>query len=123
MGYWTKTQERYKIRDRATHPWADTLKQSLAQVEPNTLAELEASGELDAFLSVKVQECITAIRSMQAQGMGYDEAKECAFDSMLPKEPEEAEDWEREGAEQDAIDAFSDWIGTHNAGSDEDLEA
>lgn len=120
MGYWTKTQERYKIRDRSTHPWADTLKQSLAQVEPVTLAELEAAGELDAFLSVKVDDCIKSIRSMRAQGMDYETAKEAAFDSMLPKEPEEAEDWEREGAEQDAIDAFSDWIGT-NGGSTEEV--
>ena len=114
--------ERFKIRDRSMHPWADLLKRSLAQVEPETLAELEANGELDAFLSVKVNECIVSIRAMQKQGMDYEDAKECAFDSMLPKQPEESEQWEQEGAEADAVSVFSDWIGKHNAGSDKDLE-
>lgn len=120
MGYWSKTMERFNIKDRSTHPWAELLKKTLAQVEPTTLAELEANGELDAFLSCKVDECEKSIRAMQAQGMEYDEAKESAFESMLPREPEVVEDWEKEGAEQDAIDAFSDWIGT-NARSQTDM--
>lgn len=114
--------ERFKIRDRSQHPWADLLKKSLAQVEPVSLAELEAAGELDAFLSVKVDECIQSIRAMQKQGMDYEEAKESAFESMLPREPEVEEDWEREGAEQDAIDLFGQWIGTQNAGSDSEMD-
>lgn len=122
MGYWSTTMERFKIKDRSQHPWADLLKKSLAQVEPVSLAELEAAGELDAFLSVKVDECIQSIRAMQKQGMDYDEAKESAFESMLPREPEVEEDWEREGAEQDAIDLFGQWIGTQNAGSDSEMD-
>lgn len=122
MGYWSTTMERFNIRDRSQHPWADLLKKSLAQVEPVSLAELEAAGELDAFLSVKVDECIQSIRAMQKQGMDYEEAKESAFESMLPREPEVEEDWEREGAEQDAIDLFGQWIGTQNAGSDSEMD-
>lgn len=122
MGYWSTTMERFNIRDRSQHPWADLLKKTLAQVEPVSLAELEAAGELDAFLSVKVDECIQSIRAMQKQGMDYDEAKESAFESMLPREPEVEEDWEREGAEQDAIDLFGQWIGTQNAGSDSEMD-
>lgn len=122
MGYWSTTMERFNIRDRSQHPWADLLKKTLAQVEPVSLAELEAAGELDAFLSVKVDECIQSIRAMQKQGMDYEEAKESAFESMLPREPEVEEDWEREGAEQDAIDLFGQWIGTQNAGSDSEMD-
>lgn len=123
MGYWTSTQDRFKIRDYSNHPWADTLKKSLAAVEPQTLAELEANGELNAFLSVKVDECMKNIRTNQQVGMDYEAAKESAFDSMLPKEPEDVEDWEREGAEQDAIDGFSDWIGKQSyGGSQPDLD-
>jgi len=121
MGYWTSTMERFKIIDRSNHPWADTLTQALAQVEPETLAELTASGELNAFLSCKVDECMKSIRSMESQGMDHDEAKECAFESMLPKEPEDVEDWEQEGAEADAVDAFSKWIES-DARSDSDME-
>jgi len=110
MGYWKKTMERFKIQDQTTHPWADLLKETLTQVEPETLAELIEAGELDAFLSVKVDECERSIRAMQKQGMDYQEAKECAFESMLPSTPKEAEDWEHEAAEADAAAAFSDWI-------------
>lgn len=110
MGYWQKTMERYNIPDHSGHPWAALLQQSLASVEPETFAELEASGELTAFLSCQVDDAITSIAAMQKQGMEYQEAEECALDSMLPKEPTEIEDWEEEEAEQEAIDAFSDWI-------------
>lgn len=120
MGYWTNTLERYKIRDYSNHPWANTLKQSLAKVEPETLAELEASGELTAFLSVKVDACMKEIRSMVQSGMDHEAAKEIAFESMLPSEPETIEPWEQEGGEQDAIDGFSKWI--ENAGSSANMD-
>lgn len=121
MGYWSNTMERYKIRDRSMHPWAELLRGTLANVEPESFAELETTGELNAYLSVKVDECIQSIRTMQKQGMDYQTAKECAFDAMLPKaEQAVAEDWEDEGALADMTDAFSDWIG--NARSTTDME-
>jgi hypothetical protein len=116
MGYWTNTMERFGIKDRTQHPWAELLKQTLAQVEPATLAELEADGELGAFLSVKVDECMKSIRDMQQGGMEYETAKELAFESMLPREPETVEDWELEGAQQEEADAFSDWIESNGQG-------
>ncbi len=120
MGYWTSTQQRYGIRERANHPWAVLLRKTLAQVAPATLGEFEADGELDAYLSVKVDECEKSIRTMVAQGMERDVAREIAMQAMLPQPEEEvAEDWEKEGADADAIDALEEWI---NARSQQDVE-
>ena len=55
MGYWKSTVERFKIENYSEHPWADTLKQALAAVEPDTLAKLESNGELWQTLPPKEQ--------------------------------------------------------------------
>jgi hypothetical protein len=110
MGYWKTAIERFKIQDYSQHPWAELLQNTLAHVEPETLAELQASGELNAFLSVKVDDCIKSIEVMQKQGMDHQEAQELALSDMLPKEREEIEDWEDEGALADLVAEFSDAI-------------
>lgn len=111
MGYWKTTMERFGVQDYLGRPWAQLLQASLAEVEPKTLEELEASGDLSSFLSVNVHECMTSIDAMQKQGMDYEVAKECAFDSMLPKPMDVIEHWEEEGSQQYMLDAFGDWIG------------
>jgi hypothetical protein len=110
MGYWTSVVKRDGLKDLTNHPWAQLLKDTLAQVEPDTLAELEASGELADFLTVKVAQCKLDIRSYMKGGMDHQEAQELALADMLPKEPEEIEDWEDEGALADLVAEFSDAI-------------
>lgn len=59
---------------------------------------------------------MTLIDALQKQGMDYDVAKECVFDSMLPKPVDETEQWEEEGFQQNMLDTFGDCIGHQDFG-------
>jgi hypothetical protein len=123
MGYWTSIVKRDGLKDLTNHPWAQLLKDTLAQVEPDTLTELEASGELADFLTAKVAQCKLDIRSYMKGGMEHQEAQELALADMLPKEREEPTDWEEEGALADLAAEFSKSIGeVEDAGSTENLD-
>ncbi len=86
------------------------------------LATLDQIIPIYVYFNLNERDALQIREMMQKQGMEYNEAKESAFESMLPREPEGEEDWEREGAEQDAIDLFGQWIGTRNAGYDSSID-
>lgn len=121
MGYWTKLQSRLQVKDRHTHPWAVLLLTATQRATPELVETLKENGDLDAYLSMHVDDIEKRIRQLRADGTDYETAKEIAFEEFFPSEPDEIEDWEEEGGQQDAIDALSDWVG-RNATSDSDME-
>lgn len=110
MSYWTKLKAKHNIPDRPNHPWAELARKSLEQRNAELFKELDDSGQLGAFIDVEVDDCIKRIRALEQEGTDPEAAKEIAFSELFPTEPAEIEDWEEEGGQQDAIDAFSEWI-------------
>lgn len=119
MGIWTNKQKAREIPSRHNHPWAQLLLKTMQQVEPELVEELTEEGELEAYLTVHVDNCMKEIRASQQAGMEYAVAKELAFENMLPVEPEEIEDWEQEGGEEDAAEALGQWASTRMQDRDE----
>lgn len=108
MGYWAKRAE--GIDPRTNHPLSTLLRKTTEQVKPDLVATLQAAGEYDAYIAVKVNDCFRDIRSMVKAGMSQSEAKQLAVSDMLPAEPEDFEDWEVEGGMEDQADALDDWL-------------
>jgi hypothetical protein len=123
MGYWTNQQQSDGIQDRSNHPWATLLRKTLDQVQPDFVETLLANGDMEAYLSISVNNCMKEIRRIQKDGSDYQTAKELAFADFLPidesDDDEPWEDWEEEGGQQDAIDAFSAWIDKPKAEEEE----
>lgn len=121
MGYWTQLAKRNSVADRSNHPWAELLRKTLHTAKPELLATLEGNGDAEAYVNVQVDDVMRAIRAMMDGGMEYEVAKEVAFEDFLPADEEagDIDDWEEEGGQQDAIDAFSDWVDINAEGRQE----
>lgn len=114
MGYW-KTEADKLTADVSAHPWATLLDTSLEKSDPELHAQLSDRGELDAYIAVKVSDAIAEYDDMIASGMDKHDAKSEALESLLPSEDDEPEDWEIEGAEEDAVAAFAQVYGGDEA--------
>lgn len=110
MGYWTDRAE--LLDSQEDHPFYDLLRDALEVAKPSLFAELEAYGDLDAYLTVKVSDALAELDEHAESGLDYDVAKELVLDSLLPKDDEDPED--PTAGHEDAIAALSDW----NAGKD-----
>lgn len=110
MGYWTKTKATYGIKDYAKHPWAELVRKTLGTAEPELLESLTADGELDAYIDCKLDDAVKLVREQINAGTDYATAKEVALADMFPVDPPDIEEYEQEGGQQDAIDAFTEWV-------------
>jgi hypothetical protein len=120
-GMYSKEMEREKIPNRANHPWAKLVRDTLKEENPGLYAELESDGDLDAYASIKVSQCMEDIRWYQNPGGNdYATAKELAMADMLTTaETESAEDYEVEGGAEDMMEAIGQWASTRMQDRDE----
>lgn len=105
MGYWTdlatKTRAPVELSD---HPWAGVLRNTTESVKPEVYATLESTGDLDAYLAVKVSEALKQFAEYKKQGMDDDTARSLVMEELLPQEPmPAAEPYELAGGQEDEI--------------------
>lgn len=93
------------------HHWVPGFRAAMEAVQPALVATLsQYPGELDAYVRCQIAEAIAEFERNLASGSEMAVAEELARDLLMPKEPDDAEEWEREGAEEDAIAGLDDFL-------------
>lgn len=91
---------------RKGNAWEKMLRSHLENNAPSLLAELEAAGETEDYLISRTAEAMETEFDLIQVGVDQQGAHEAAMEILLPAtEPETAEEWEIEGANEDMIAA------------------
>jgi hypothetical protein len=107
MGYWTDRQKEIG-HDYNNHPWAEYLTEAVQEFRPDLKKELEEEGEWRAYLSVKVAGALEEAETLKAGGYPSSDANLEALNELLPKNPQEQDDYELD--EEEALGAFGMFV-------------
>lgn len=94
------------------HPWSRVLRNTLEQTRPEDFATLTASGDLDDYIRVHVGDALQESADLQSQGMPKAEADELALGNLFPAAAEPLQEYEREGGDEDHIEALDKFLAT-----------
>lgn len=99
VSFWKQTASRIKTPPRAD--WMELLRENLRTCHPEKLAELAATDDLTAYLTVMTNSAAEQYQTMIEAGMTPETAKELALNQLLqqtPTDEDRSEPWEEEGA-------------------------
>lgn len=110
MGYWTK--QAANLKDVSDHPWYGIYEDALEQAAPEKYAELQAAGELEGYIAVKVAAAIADFEDSLEEGIDEPTAREMALADLMPTDEdlEETEDYEIEGGIADAAAGLTEYL-------------
>ena len=110
MSIWKRLSSQYSM-DLINHPWASMLSNSLAEAEPETLAELKRKRVLKYYLVVAVGDAIKEVSELIEGGADQGSARQTAITNMLPdSDVYDPASGSMEGAEEDAIAGLNDFL-------------
>lgn len=106
MGYWTKLAEGIQVHQN--DPWR-ALVESKLSADEELSAEIDATGEREAYVTVKASECQSLYQAYVDEGRPASFARELAIDEVFSEDPE-TEDYEIDGGLEDEAAAFDESI-------------
>lgn len=109
MGYWQTRRDGIETDVTIEHDLVELLAKALKRVKPGLYDTLYDSGELEAYLVVKVHDALEEVAMLKDTGMDEAAARAEAMESMLPQVDGDApEQYELEGHAADEFAALTE---------------
>ncbi len=109
--YWkTRAKQAVQAGYLAKNQWERDLKRHLERCFPELLKELQAGGEVNAYLIVKTSSAMDLMHFLVNQGGSPEDARQAARERLLCRPPEEEDrnqEWESQTGEDSAAGVAS----------------
>lgn len=103
MGYWTELAKDIQVHQN--DPWRALVESKLDNDE-ELKAEIDATGEAEAYVTVKAHECQSLYQAYVDDGRPLSVARELAVDEVFSADPQ-TEQYEIDGGLEDEAAEFS----------------
>lgn len=103
QSYWKQTAS--KISQPTNPEWENLLQSSLNRCQPSLLETLQSSGDLEAYLKVRVDTATNQHQSLLEAGMSDQEATELVLGELLEQPEEPTAETDAETEDEDELEA------------------